>query len=126
MADGFDIVAVRVPDEGGEVTLAVVDGREGEVRFPIRTRAGAFGDPEIGVALSGHVLQSEPQCMQGVVQPALHHGIGDSQVAGNLRRRPSQVIRSPNHGAMRGAQLAHGVADLLSIQSRFETFVVSP
>jgi hypothetical protein len=34
-------------------------------------------------------------------------------------------MRSPNHGAMRGAQLAHGVADLLSIQSRFETFVVS-
>src|SRR5271156_5292452 len=73
MADGFDIVAVRVPDEGGEVALVVlrpqprrvqrlgaqldrgevkcphrvvVGGRKGEVRFPVGPHACTFGDPE--------------------------------------------------------------------------------
>ena len=51
MADGFDIVAGAQLD-GGIVKCphgVVVDGREGEVRLPIRTGAGAFGDPETGV-----------------------------------------------------------------------------
>ena len=51
-------------------------------------------------------VQCELQHSQRIVQPGPHDGLSCLQLGSDLRRRPAQVIRQTNHGAVRRGQTA--------------------
>ena len=65
------------------------------------------------MVLSGspHLLQYEPQCAHGAVQPRLHRAFSNLQIVGDVGRRPSQVVRAPNDRKVHGGQLRQSVTD---------------